>query len=822
MKTLLLIDANSLIHRSFHALPPFTAPGGEPTGALYGLSSILLKIAKEQEPDYWAAAFDRPEPTFRKELFKDYKAHRPKAPDELVSQIIKAHELFEKFGIKTFEQPGFEADDLIAALVKHFKPEKGLKIVILTGDLDTLQLVTDNKVMVETPKKGVSEMVIYNEKAVQERFALNPEQLPDYKGLVGDSSDNISGILGIGPKTASRLLGEYYNLENLYKALKVQPLKDFPKKDQKLFQKLLDYETQALFSKKLVLLNQEIKLSVSLGDLERQDLGNSLSDYFAQLGFKSLISRISNQASSVEVPVSSKKIKAEKTKALFLVNKEEAIGKKQELASSELKVGFDLKSLIKALKKENLELADPIFDLEIAGWLIDSDQKDYSLEFLSRRFLRRWIQDSHELYPLLFNFLSKKLQEFEMTKISEEIEMPLIKVLAAMEERGIKVDKSALTNLRQELASGIKNLEEKIYQLAGLTFNLNSPKQLAEVLFEKLKIGQGPAPEQARYGASKKYSTEAQYLNTLRQEHPIIDSILEYREAFKIKSSFVDPIIEYLGNDRRLHTTFNQTGTTTGRLSSEKPNLQNVPVGSHWASLLRKAFKAEPGFSLAAFDYSQIELRILASVSGDEKLKKAFFENQDIHKLTASQVFNTSLDEVTPVMRQLGKTLNFGVVYGMGADAFAQTAGVSRERARAFIDEYYSDFPGVGRWQEETKARVRDLGYVKNLNGRRRWFLEMVSPASQLQFRDERAAINMPIQSLAADILKMAMIKASQLGYGTNLLLSIHDELLFEIKDDILSKAVVSIKKIMEEIFKLEVPLKVDIKIGKNWGEMKS
>ena len=309
----------------------------------------------------------------------------------------------------------------------------------------------------------------------------------------------------------------------------------------------------------------------------------------------------------------------------------------------------------------------------------------------------------------------------------------------------------------------------------------------------------GPAPEQARYGASKKYSTEAQYLNTLRQEHPIIDSILEYREAFKIKSSFVDPIIEYLGNDRRLHTTFNQTGTTTGRLSSEKPNLQNVPVGSHWASLLRKAFKAEPGFSLAAFDYSQIELRILASVSGDEKLKKAFFENQDIHKLTVSQVFNTSLDEVTPVMRQLGKTLNFGVVYGMGADAFAQTAGVSRERARAFIDEYYSDFPGVGRWQEETKARVRDLGYVKNLNGRRRWFLEMVSPASQLQFRDERAAINMPIQSLAADILKMAMIKVSQFGYGANLLLSIHDELLFEIKDDILNKAVVFIKKIMEE-----------------------
>jgi len=304
MKTLLLIDANSLIHRSFHALPPFTAPGGEPTGALYGLSSILLKIIKEQKSDYWAAAFDRPEPTFRKELFKAYKIQRPKTPDELISQIIKAHELLEKFGVKFFEQPGFEADDLIASLAKRFKKEKNLKIIILTGDLDTLQLVTGDKIIVETPKKGVSEMVIYNEKAVQERYALNPEQLPDYKGLVGDPSDNIPGVLGIGPKIASRLLGEYYNLENLYKTLKAKPLKDFPKKDQNLFQKLLDSENQALFSKKLVLLEQDLKIEAPLEDLVCRDLDDSLLDYFRQLGFKSLVSRISNQKSPVEAPAS--------------------------------------------------------------------------------------------------------------------------------------------------------------------------------------------------------------------------------------------------------------------------------------------------------------------------------------------------------------------------------------------------------------------------------------------------------------------------------------------------------------------------------------
>ncbi len=298
MKTLLLIDANSLIHRSFHALPPFTSPKGEPTGALYGLSSILLKIFKEQKPDYWAAAFDRPEPTFRKKLFKEYKAHRPKAPDELISQIIKAHEVFEKFGIKTFEQPGFEADDLIAALAKHFKTEKELKIVILTGDLDTLQLVKDGKVEVETPKKGVSEIMVYNEKAVQERYGLNSEQLPDYKGLVGDKSDNILGVPGIGPKTAGRLLGEYYSLDNLYQKLKAKKPEEFPKKDQKLFQKLLDSEKQAFFSKKLVLLDQDIDIPVLLDDLGCRDLGEPLLDYFRQLGFQSLISRISGQKPS--------------------------------------------------------------------------------------------------------------------------------------------------------------------------------------------------------------------------------------------------------------------------------------------------------------------------------------------------------------------------------------------------------------------------------------------------------------------------------------------------------------------------------------------
>jgi len=808
MKTLLLIDANSLIHRSFHALPPFTSPKGEPTGALYGLSSILLKIIKEQKPDYWAAAFDRPEPTFRKKLFKEYKAQRPKAPDELISQLIRAHEVFEKFGIKTFEQPGFEADDLIAALAKHFKDEKDLKAVILTGDLDTLQLVEDGKVEVETPKKGVSEIMIYNRKAVQERYGLNPEQLPDYKALVGDKSDNILGVPGIGPKTASRLLQEYETLDNLYKILKEKKIEEFPKKNQKLFQKLLDNEEAAYFSKKLVILDQDIELSVGLEELKSGDVTDSLLDYFGTLGFQSLVNRVSGRNPRFEPAVSEEQ--NNKADVLLITSKEEYAREKQELFSSKLKVGFDFKSLIKELKKENQEIADPIFDLKIAGWLLDPDQKDCSLEGLSRRFLRRLVAEPHELYSSLFNFFDKKIKEYELTKVFEEIEMPLTRVLAEMETQGIKVNKEALIKLKEELLVEIKKLEEKIYKAAGSVFNMNSPKQLSEVLFEKMKIGKG-----------RKVSTEAQYLNTLREGNPIIDDVLSYRETFKMKSGFVEPIIEYVESDGRLHTTFNQTGTATGRLSSEKPNIQNIPSGYSWAVKLRGVFEAEPGYTFAAFDYSQVELRILASVSGDEKMKKAFFEDQDIHKLTASQVFNVDLDDVTPAMRQVGKTLNFGIVYGMGADAFARTAGLSREKSREFIDEYFLDFPGVEKWQEEVKTEARTLGYVKNLNGRRRWFLEMASPTSRFQFEEERAAMNMPIQGLAADIIKLAMIKTFRLGEDVRLLLSIHDELLFEIKDDILEEKIGLIKNTMESVFKIDVPLKVEVKTGKNWGALK-
>lgn len=812
MKTLLLIDANSLIHRSFHALPPFTSPDGEASGALYGLSSILLKIIKEQKPDYWAAAFDRPEPTFRKEIYKEYKIQRPAAPPELISQIIKTRELLEKFGVKFFERPGFEADDLIASLATLFQKEKGLKIVILTGDLDTLQLVVGEKIVVETPKKGVSEMFVYNEKAVQERYGLNPEQLPDYKALAGDPSDNIPGVPGIGPKTASRLLAEFYSLENFYRRLKTDDAQKIPQKNQKLFQKLLENEELAFFSKKLVLLKKDIELEVSLEDLicqSQEELNGDLTDYFQRLGFQSLLKRLSvgeiaSQNHSVNLAVKNNQI-------VFLFDRESALTRKEDLVSDKIKVGFDLKCLIKELRKENLQIAEPFFDLKIAGWLLDPDQKDFSLEFLCRRFLKRNSGERQEVFLSLFKFFSQKLKEYELNKVFEEIEMPLIKPLALMEERGIKINKPKLQNLDRELTAEIQELENKIYQEAGSVFNLNSPKQVAEILFEKLKLGH-----------SKSLSTDAQHLSFLKEEHPVVELILTYRELFKIKSSFVEPIMAYLGEDTRLRATFNQTGAATGRLSSEKPNLQNIPTESEEPFNLRRVFESEPGFSLAAFDYSQIELRILASLSGDEKMKKAFFEEQDIHQLTASQVFNVSLEEVAPAMRRVAKTLNFGVVYGMGAEAFARTSGLSRERAEEFIAEYFSDFPAIKKWQEEIKDQARSLGFIRNLNGRRRWFRELSPTAGYLQFEAERAAINMPVQSLAADIIKMAMDKTFQLNPEFRLLLSLHDELLFEIKDDMLKTAVESIKEVMETVYQLSVPLRVNVKSGKNWGELRN
>lgn len=778
MKTLLIIDSHALIHRLFHALPPLTTKDGQPAGALYGLASTMLKIFREEPPDYVAAAFDRPEPTFRKQLFDEYKIQRPKASDELVYQIVKSRELIEDFGISIFEKPGFEADDLIGALTEKFKKEKDLRIMIMTGDLDTLQLVEDDKVVVKTLKKGISETVIYNESAVRERYGLPPSLLTDYKGLVGDASDNIPGVSGIGPKTATYLINKFGSLEEIYKKIdsKNEKLID---KDRKIFEKLIKHKKTALLAKKLATIDRAAPIAASLNNLKYDKLpSDRLKEVFEGLGFQSLIKRLPS---------------------------EEAV---KEGVLPE-RFGFNFKEALKSGKK----IQEPFLDIGIAAWLVDSSLKDYSPEVLTKVFLKKDFIESPELVRSLAKFLSAKLKEYNLEKLYYEMEMPLIGILAEMEKRGIKVDSSIFKNLKKEIDLVIEKLEKEIYKETGEVFNLNSPKQVLETLNKRYKL--------------KLKSTGAEKLEVIKESCPAASLILQYREHFKIKSTYVEPLTRLVSEDGRLRTTFNQTGTATGRLSSSDPNLQNIPQVSEWTPKLRSAFLADEGFKLASFDYSQIELRILASVSGDKKLKEAFLEDQDIHKLTASQVFNLPIEKVTAEMRRVAKTLNFGVVYGMGSDAFAKQSGLKKDEAKRFIEEYFSDFPGVKKWQEEVKQQARTFGFITNLNGRRRWLFEIQSFNPRLRSEAERAAVNMPVQSLSADIIKLAMIKTDELikkrGWVSEvrLLLSIHDELIFEISEKALKEAIIEIQKVMESVFQLTVPLRVDFAVGSNWSELK-
>lgn len=756
MKNLLLIDANSLIHRAFHALPPLTTPDGQPIGAIYGLAGTLLKILGSNPPDYIAACFDRPEPTFRKEMFSDYKAHRPATAEELISQIVKARELFEKFNIPIFEKSGYEADDLIGSLVNIFKNQPDLKITILTGDLDTLQLITNDRIIVQTFKKGVNDIIVYNEKAVIERYGFKPKHLPDYKGLAGDSSDNIPGVKGVGPKTAAKILSQYKTLENFFQKLEKEP-------KNPLRSKFLPFKEIALFSKKLATIDASIPLATTLEKLKYSGLPEEkLIKYFSELGFQSLINRLSRQSvqPSTNTPP----------------------------------------------------------ELSIAGWLLDPDQKDLSFAALGRRFLHK---ESFSIEELI-NFINQKIDEYGLRFVFEKIELPLIPILKEMGKTGIKINAQKLNDLKKQAQTELDKLAKKIYESGETVFNINSPKQVSKIIFQKLNL---KTVKNKKTGTGQQ-STAEQVLFELKNEHPLIPLLLEYRETFKIKSTYLDPLTKLIASDGRLHTHFVQTGTATGRLSSEKPNLQNIPQSSKWAQPLRNVFEAEKGWRLVSFDYSQIELRILAHESQDPKLKEAFFNNLDVHQLTASQIFGVSLDKVTPTMRRMAKTLNFGIIYGMGTKAFAEQSGLNKTDAQKFIKEYFQDFPQIKIWQEKIKAEARTFGFVKNANGRRRWFLQILSGNTRAQAEAERAAINMAIQSLGADIIKMAMIKTSDIikerGWQekVKLILSIHDELLFEIRDDMVNLITPVLKESMEKIYKLDVPLKVEIKQGLTWGNL--
>ncbi len=802
---ILLIDANSLIHRAFHALPPLTTSDGRPSGALYGLSSLLLKILREQKPDYAAAAFDRPEKTFRKELFENYKATRPTAPDELITQIIEARKTFDAFGIPTFEKAGYEADDIIGTLAEKFGENAESSIIILTGDLDTLQLIRGDKTVVMILKKGVSEVAVYDENAVVERYGLHPLELVDYKGLVGDKSDNIPGVKNIGPKTAEKLISRHGKLENLFAS---PDLKD------PAVLKALPHKDIALLSKKLATIDRNVPLVVEAKKLRWEEQKEKLEKYFREWNFGSLAQRIGIKTFP-EKPGGTEKVK-ENTKILnaFFVSSATDLTETR-LISKNTKVAWEWKPIIKELMKQKRDVPANLFDLSIAAWLLDPDGADFSPSAIAEKY-------SSSEWSNLFPMTKRRLEQNGLEHLFESVEMPLVEVLAKMELTGIRIDRGAAEDTQKELRRSLEKLSSAIYREAGTTFNINSPEQVSKIVFEKLKI----KPGKTRKTKGGRLSTSFDALSRIKDVE-IIRLLLEYREGFKMLTTYLKPILDFTGDDGRLRTTFLQTGTSTGRIASEKPNLQNIPQESAWSKKIRDAFTAENGFTLVSFDYSQLELRLLAHVSDDNNLKDAFRKGTDIHQLTASQIFGVPLHLVTKKERRIGKTLNFGIVYGMGARSLSETSGVSFAEAEAFIKKYFAGFPSIQAWQEQTKAGAAQRGFVSDLNGRKRWFRE--SPNPRMQAENERAAINMPIQGLGADILKKAMIAsnalvktANEMGDSARLLLAIHDELLFEIRDDILMDIVPRIVNAMEYAEKLGVPLTVDVKQGKRWGSLET
>ncbi|RJQ14318.1 DNA polymerase I [Candidatus Parcubacteria bacterium] len=854
---LLILDAHALIHRAYHALPPsFVTKSGQLVNAVYGFTSVLIKTLQDQKPTHVVAAFDSKLPTFRHEKFKAYKAQRPITAADLTSQIPLTKKVLEAFGVPILEAPGFEADDIIGALVEKFFGKA--KILIVTGDLDALQLVKDG-VEVLTFKKGVSDVFIYDKKAVFDRFGLEPKQLIDFKALKGDPSDNIPGVPGIGEKTASTLLQKFKTIEKIYETIEIQnsDIKD------SLKNKLKENKEVAFSSRDLVVLKTDIPLKVELKDTVFGGLqpNEKIESLFQEFGFFSLFERLNKSQTKFskeddETTLGSKnqsnktRIFTEeiykKTKRVLVGVLEDGrffisaspdehftfvfsgLGKiKDVLENKEVeKIGYDLKKTKHALIKEGINLGGNCFDVMIAAYLLHPGRRDYPLERIVFQELRR-PPNSLKLPQVLVLALweiyerqLKKLEENDLKKVFFEIEMPLIDVLVRMEGWGIKVELSDLKKLSKKLKSQLDLLENKIHKIAGTKFNINSPAQLSDILFNKLRI----ETKGLRKTPGGVISTQASELSKL-SPNPFIDLVLEYRELSKLKTTYIDALPKLVDvATGRLHTSFVQTGTATGRLSSEEPNLQNIPIRSEAAQDIRRAFIAEKGYELVSFDYSQIELRLAAAFSQDEKMLEAFRLGQDIHALTAAEVNGIPIEKVDEEMRRQAKVLNFGILYGMGANAFAQSAGVSKERAREFIDEYFKKFAGVARYIEEIKDQARQLGFVRTITGRRRYIPEIHAQHQMVRSQAERIAVNMPIQGSDADISKMSMVAVDRKfsnSKDVRMLLQIHDALLFEISKSKIKEVVPEIKSIMEGIIKLPVALRVDVKSGPNWGDAK-
>lgn len=916
-KKLILIDGNALMHRAYHALPPLTTKKGEVVNAVYGFTSVLLKVIKELKPDYMIAAFDVAGGTFRDKIFDKYKAGRVKPDQEFYDQIPKIKDVVRVLNIPIVEKKGFEADDIIGTLAKQASKEK-LETIIVTGDLDVLQLIDDDT-KVYTLRKGIKDTVVYDKKAVDERYGLAPGQIIDFKGLRGDPSDNIPGVKGIGEKGAIDLLKKFGSMEKIYEALEKGKTDELIK--PKVKEKLVMQKNEALMSKELATIKKDVDVELDLakavwGDYDK----NELNKLFKELEFYSLIERVedANHLEKSERPkektaragnmrcilvedetefsrfladIKKQKIVALKTEredgkpddiliSIYFYFGKDAIYKipikkserkldlfsnpdggsfgdldalKPFLEDPDLKkIGFFMKPDIEILLKNGMKINGIYFDSRIAAYLLDPGKRDYgedkiifsylesapSNEIIFEKKGKKEKADSKEManFGVSFELMEKmesELKKAEMGDLFHKIDMPLLKILSKMEARGVKIDSVILKNLAKEVEEKVTKLSAKIHKLSGDdAFNINSSQQLSEILFGKMKL---PTAEIKKTQTG--FSVASTELEKLRDKHIIIDFISQYKELTKLKNTYIDALPKLVSKStKRLHTTFNQDVTSTGRLSSSDPNLQNIPIRTEEGRRIRRAFIAETQRKLVSCDYSQIELRIIAMIADDKIMKDIFNKGFDIHSATAAEVNEVPIDKVTPEMRRSAKALNFGVIYGMSVYGFSQSAGIDRDKAKKFIDNYMKRFSAVARYIEESKASAREKGYAETLWGRRRYLPELRSSNAIVKNAAERMAINMPIQGTAADIIKIAMIKLDKWIEDYNkknedaawMLLQVHDELVFSIKNENVDDACMNIKRIMEnghleldgKKIDFPVPIEVDVKVGDNWQEM--
>jgi DNA polymerase-1 len=900
-KKLILIDGNAIIHRAYHALPPLTNKKGELLNAVYGFTSTLLSVIDKFKPEYVLATFDLAEPTFRHKEYKEYKATRVKADQALYDQIPRVKEVVRTMGIPIFEKAGFEADDLIGTIAKQSEENKlngEIENIIVTGDLDTLQLVSP-KTKVYTMRRGLTDSVMYGEKEILERYGLRPDQLIDFKGLRGDPSDNIPGVKGIGEKTACELLVNYGTLEDVYK--NIDKIKGATK------EKLERDKMQAIQSKKLATIERKVPVELKLEEARIQDFDRQkLVKLFQELNFFSLIKRLpGSDAKDTNLHANAAKkvggvrdmkydyISEDKIEAfLEMLRQQKEIafafktspqpspykgeGEIQGLAFSWktgragyiafgefkiqnskfkiifednkiTKIGYDVKQSVKYLGKLDIKIQkfeDVMLEAyvlnpggkgelstlvisELGEEMLEEPKKGQlglnidTNEEIAKRYCSRagYIFKLNQIYSERIKTLSQEQKKKNnISSVYRDIEIPLVEILAQMEETGIKLNTVIFKGISEKINARIKNLEMSIYKLSGTEFNINSSRQLAEILFEKLKL-----PTADIKKGKTGYSTASNELGKLRSKHKIIEKIEEYREIFKLKTTYLDTLPEIVDKNSRIHTTFNQAVTATGRLSSSEPNLQNIPIRTDLGQLLRVAFEAQKGWRLVSADYSQIDLRAVAHVSQDKKLIELFRQGADIHRATAAEINKVTLSKVTEKMRSAAKALNFGIIYGMSAFGFSQSAGIEREEAKKFIDAYFEKFTGVAQYMRSTKESAKIKGYVETEMGRRRNIPEINSSNFMVANAAERMAINMPIQGMSADIVKLAMIKVFE-KYKNNpdirMLLQVHDEIIWEVKEGIAEKVGQEIKKIMESVYPMKVPLVVDIKIGDNWGEI--